>query len=445
MVLGDARLHRRLVKVAAQLSRQPLSSINQACADWSDTKAAYRFFANEKVSAEQVLAPHTARTRARMRAHQRVLVAQDTTEVDYSTHPKTTGLGPIGNHEGASAGLLLHTGLALTVSGVPLGVVSQQMWVRAAASKAARSGKKQVAMAEKESQKWLVGLEQTLAASPPEVEVVTLGDRESDLYEFLLRAEQLGARYVIRAAQNRKLEPETACLWGRLAEQAVAGRMEIKVQATAAGPARTAGVTVRFAAVRIKAPQRLKALRLAGWQSVGVWAVWVREEGAPAGVEPLEWMLLTNVAVESLADGVERIAWYKVRFSIETYHKILKSGCRIEASRLMQAQRLKNYIALMMVVAWRLFWLTFINRESPEEVCTRVLTEAEWHALYCRTHRTTALPKEAPTVREAVRWIAKLGGFLGRAGDKEPGVTTIWRGWQRLTDIAQDWLIFHPS
>ena len=137
-----------------------------------------------------------------------------------------------------------------------------------------------------------------------------------------------------------------------------------------------------------------------------------------------------------------RIAWYKCRWNIENYHKVLKSGCRIESTRLGTADRLKRFLALMGVVAWRLYWLTHVNRQNPEDTCETVLEEHEWKALYAKINRTAVSPAKPPTVREAVRWIAKLGGFLGRKGDGEPGITVIWRGWQRLQDIADAWLVF---
>lgn len=272
-----------------------------------------------------------------------------------------------------------------------------------------------------------------------------MGDREADVFEFLLRAEQLNARYVIRAAQDRCLAQETTKLWAQLESQPRAGEIEIEITARANQAKRTAKAEVRFAHLTIKPPQRLKELRSEGWKPLCLWAVLVKERNPPAGVEPIEWMLRTNVEVTNFAEAIERVSWYQVRFSSEVYHKVLKSGCKVEEVRLGTAERLKKHLALMSVVAWRLFWMTFLNRVNPETDCTEILTAHEWQALYCRIHKSRELPEKVPTVREAVRWIAKLGGFLGRTGDTEPGVTTVWRGWQRLTDIAEDWLIFQPT
>ena len=140
--------------------------------------------------------------------------------------------------------------------------------------------------------------------------------------------------------------------------------------------------------------------------------------------------------VSDFTDAVERINWYRLRWHIEVYFKVLKSGMKIEAARLQTKERLLRYIALLSVVAWRLYWLTHINRHTPDTDCTSVLTETEWRALYCITHKTLTLPEKTPTVSEVVIWIAKLGGFLARKSDGNPGVTVIWRGWKRLTDIV---------
>ena len=176
-----------------------------------------------------------------------------------------------------------------------------------------------------------------------------------------------------------------------------------------------------------------------------VWALWLHEDAAPERVEPLDWLLLTNVPIESWQDVTERIGWYCLRPLIESWHKILKSGCTIEDCRLETAERLKPYLALMGIIAWRLFWLTHINRQTPEASCTTILADHEWKALYTAIHRRAILPTTPPTVRQAVRWIAQLGGYLGRKGDGEPGITTIWRGWSRLADLADLYLITHPS
>jgi Transposase Tn5 dimerisation domain len=362
------------------------------------------------------------------------------TEYDYSAHPNTKGLGQIGNARGK--GLIMHSTLVVTTQGLPLGLLTQQIWARK--KKVKRKNSKQRPIKDKESYKWISALEQTVARRPAAVEIVTLCDREADVYEFLLRAEQLSTGYVVRAYWNRALlEDEEIRLWESVAKSPVAGELDIEVAAKKDEPARIAKVAVRFCQVEIKPPYRSKKMQMPGWKPISVWAVYVKEIDAPKEVTPLEWMLLTNVAVHNFDQAVERIAWYCQRWSIELYHKVIKSGCRVEACLLETAERLERYLALMCVVAWRLFWLTHINRHNPDASCTTILAPHEWQSLYCKINKTTQLPPNPPTVRQAVRWIAKLGGFLARKNDGEPGITVIWRGWHRLNDIAATWLLFN--
>jgi hypothetical protein len=169
-------------------------------------------------------------------------------------------------------------------------------------------------------------------------------------------------------------------------------------------------------------------------------AILLREEDPVPDVdEPIEWLLLTNTPVASFAEAQQVVEWYCCRWQIEVFHKVLKSGCRVEECRLQTADRLYNWVALMSVIAWRLHWMTYIHRCQPDLPCTAVLTTIEWKALYTRIHKSTQWPDTVPTVHQAVRWIAQLGGFLGRKSDGEPGVTTLWRGWLRLQDIAATW------
>lgn len=153
-------------------------------------------------------------------------------------------------------------------------------------------------------------------------------------------------------------------------------------------------------------------------------------------------MLLTNTAVSNYDEAVEKMKWYRLRWGIEVFHKILKSGCQVESCRLGTAERLTKYLALFAIIAWRLHWITQVNREAPNESCVALLADHEWKALYCKINKTSEPPEVPPSIRQAIRWIAQLGGFLARKGDNEPGIVTVWRGWQRLTDIAEDWLLF---
>ena len=449
--LGDQRLNRRLVETAVKLMAQPQAPLNQASGDWAATKGSYRLFGNAKASAEKILRPHQAQTRHRMQAYPLVLALQDSSYLDYTQHPQTQELGPIGTPQQDLQGLILHQTLIVTPEGLPLGGIAQEIWRRdpdaPVLSKAERQKRP---IEEKESYKWITALRETARYTPADVEVVSVCDREADVYELFVEAERLEMGLLVRATQDRSvLDAETAKVWATLEATEVSGTLQVHVPARKQKgryePKRTARVTVRFAHVTLKPPYRPKRTGRARLPQIGLEVVLVREVNPPANVTPLEWLLLTNVPVLSLEDAVERVQWYRCRWQVEIYFRVLKSGCHIEQCRLGNAARLERFIALKSVIAWRLYWMTHINRCAPEAPCVLVLAEHEWHALYATIHRTAQLPAQTPTVRQVVRWVAQLGGFLARKGDGEPGITAIWRGWQRLHDITTTWLILRKG
>lgn len=439
--LEDARLNARCGELAVQLAKQPNGPINRSCEDWADTKAAYRFFDNDKVTPERIQSSHYERTVERMSQHKRVLAVQDTSFLNYTPHPKTQGLGEIGKKSQNQRGFGIHSTLAVTVKGLPQGLLTQDFFTRPIGEPSHTPAEcRKLPIEEKESYRWLQAFEQTIALAPPDVEVITVCDAEADIYEMLTLAQEKSASLLVRASSNRVLvEDEFRKLWPKLEHQSRAGSYSIHVVGNNKRKARTATVSVRFGQVTFRPPWRPNGLKL---PAVTYQAILVKEENPPADVdEPIEWLLLTNVPVPTFAAASEIIGWYCCRWQIELFHKVLKSGCRVEKCRMRTAERLFNFVALMSVIAWRLHWMTYINRCRPDLPCTVALTTIEWEALYMRIHKTHELPDGVPTIYQAIRWIAKLGGFLGRKSDGEPGLTTIWRGWQRLRDIADTWYL----
>lgn len=442
VALNDVRLNRRCQVLASVLEQQPMVPLNQACEDWADTKAAYRFMDNPKVSPAAILAPHCQRTVERLKAHSLVLAVQDTTFFNYTPHPQTEGLGEIGKKEQHQRGFGMHTTLALTPHGLPLGLLTQAFFTRSLGEPAHTPNElRKLPIEEKESYRWLEALEQTIALTPEQVHVVTVCDREADIYELFALADERQASLLVRASADRCLtENKVKHLWDKVERQRRVGELTVEITGNQKHPARQATVSLRFCQVALKPPAR--PLPQEKLPPVTLTASLVREEHPPSEIdEPIEWLLLTNTAVHSLEDAVQVVGWYCSRWQIEVYHKVLKSGCTVEACRLQTADRLQNYIALMGVVAWRLHWLTYVNRCDPNQPCTVVLTTPEWQALYLRIHKTITFPKKLPTVHQVIRWIAQLGGFLGRKADGEPGITVIWRGWQRLQDMAATWYL----
>lgn len=444
--LKDNRLKDRCQKLADALGQQPTAPINQACEDWADSKAAYRFVDNPKVTPDEILAPHSQRTVERMKGHGVVLAVQDTTFFNFTGHPKTQGLGEIGTKAQQQRGFGLHSTLAVTLDGQPLGVLTQDYLERPIGkpSHTPKEAKKQP-IEEKESYRWLQALEKTIELAPEGVQVVTVCDREADIYEMFVLAQERRASLLVRADDNRSLQgDEVQHLWPKVERQPIRGELSVHITGNDQRKERQATVSIRFCMVKLRPPWRPEKKKL---PVVTLQAILVREENPPENLaelgdhEPIEWMLLTNTPVTDFEEAVQVVGWYCCRWQIEVFHKIIKSGCRVESSLLQTAKRLQNYITLMCIVAWRLHWLTYINRTAPDLPCSHILTTVEWQALYMRIHKTTKFPKILPTVHQSIRWIAQLGGFLGRKSDGEPGITVIWRGWQRLQDLAATWYV----
>ena len=437
--LGDTRLNDRRLGIADALAAQPMSPVSAACGDWSAVKAAYRFFDNDKVSPEKVLDPHFQQTVDRMRAHERVFAIQDTTFLDYTDPPATHGLGPIGNGSHNCHGVVKHTTFVVSASGLPLGCLTDKVWVRSASEK---DDYKTKPLEAKESYKWIQALSQTQTRTPESVEVITICDREADIYEFFVEASKEHP-FVIRAAQNRRSEDTHGTLQDLVSHAPLAGEFTLDVPARPKCPARQAHLQVRFAQTTLRLPHRCKHRpETQNLPPVSVFLVWVIEPNPPDDITPLDWLLLTNVEVSNFSEALQRIDWYTQRWHIEVYFKVLKSGTKVEQARFQTKDRLLRYIALLSVIAWRLYWMTLLNRHVPEADATQVVTENEWKALYAVTHKTRTFPKKTPTVAQVVLWIAKLGGFLGRKSDGPPGVTVLWRGWHRLTDISNTFALF---
>jgi hypothetical protein len=438
--LGDARRTERLVDLATTLATRPSASLPEACEDRAQLKAAYRFFDNAAVTPETLLDSHSAATRARIARVPVVLAVQDTTELDYTSHPATTGLGYLTDTK--HRGLLVHSTLAITPERLPLGLLAQQVWTRETLGQ--RATRKTRAITEKESQKWLLSLEavQAARAACPDTHLISVGDREADVYDLFLVERPPGIDLLVRAAWDRCVSAPQQHLWATVAAAPVAGTAAVTIPRRPGQPARTATLTVRSCPVTLRPPRSRSKEKL---PRVPVWAVWVRDLDPPAGIEPIAWLLLTTCPVGSAEQALQCVGWYACRWGIEVWHKILKSGCQIEARQLESAERLERCLTLYSVIAWRVLYATILARTIPDLPCGVLLETAEWEALYCATQRTPTPPEAPPSLRQAVRWIAQLGGFLARPGDGEPGVTTLWKGFQHLADLTTMYRIMKLS
>ena len=445
---NDLRLTHRLQLLAKDFLQQPLASIPQACGNWTNSKAAYRFCANEKVSFHAILASHSSRTLERLDLSPSavILCPQDTTTLNYIAHPATQGLGHLGTKPDKSLGMLLHSTLAVSPEGQFFGLLDAHCWARPKHKKSRRArSRHKKDISQKETFRWLESFRhvEQLAKSYPQHQWVNIEDREGDIYEVLREATAPGYRagLLVRARHDRPLLNQRGkSLFKYMRRHPEAGTYTVCVPRHENQPSREAILSIRFASVSFPSPRYHS-----GRPDITLWAVWAQEIDPPTGQKPIRWCLLTTVPVRTLADAIERIQWYVKRWTIEEYHRVLKSGCKVEARQLLTRARLQRALAIDMVVAWRIMDLNKAARLQPDAPADQWLSTDEWQALYCYVHRTNQAPQTPPAIGQAVLWIAQLGGFLARKRDGHPGQMPLWRGLQRLKDIVGSWQVFRPN
>jgi len=448
---ADARIGKRFSMLMDQLSDGIGRTIPLACGDWGATKAAYRFLDNDRVSEAEILAGHFQATRERFAAVDGpVLVLHDTTEFSF-TRSDTAAIGQ--THKVASGhrdergrprmhtvcGILMHSSLVVTTDGLPLGLVAVKLWTRkkfkgtnALQGKNIDSGKHSVnttriPIEEKESIRWLENARQATEVLGDPSRIIHIGDRESDIYELFSECDSLDTKFIFRTCVNRRTEDEQT-INEAMDDQRVKAVHRIEVL-DPKGNLTTAELEIKYQKLEV-CPPIGKEKR---YENLTLTVIHARERGKPEGREPIEWKLITNLPVTCKADAVRMLDWYSLRWNIETFHKVLKSGCRAEDSKLRTADRLANLIAIMCILAWRVMWLTQTNRVSPELPAKLVFTDTEIKLLEHLIPAENASKKV--TVGDFLTKLARLGGYLNRKRDGPPGNMVLWRGMARLTDI----------
>jgi hypothetical protein len=467
--LKDKRLNDRLGEVLSQLAGQPTASIPGACGGYAETAAAYRLFDNKKVHFENVLQPHIDATRGRVADQPVVVLAQDTSEIDL-TRPEqqVAGAGPLDG--GSRRGVFLHPLHAFTPDGTPLGTLHAVVWARSddpPPSKAERSAlRKQTPIEEKESQRWIDVLRRVReeARRAPNTRFVCTADSEADIYELLTeaQAEPQEVEWIVRACQNRALQVDDKheaeadasanLLRERVLEQDVLFTQTIVVRGRKAKVdcedrgrrqprvSRTTEVEVRAARVTLRPPWRPDRKL----PPVSVNVVLVREINPPAGEPAVEWILVTNLPIDTVEQVRKVIQYYCVRWMIEVFFRTLKSGCRIQRRRFEHVDRLLPCLAVYLIAAWRTLYVCRLGRSCPEISCEAIFEPAEWKSVY-RVVRRRPPPTTPPTLSEMVRMVAQLGGYVDRKRDDPPGPQTVWLGLQRMHDMALCWQLFGPQ
>lgn len=423
--LGDVRRTRRLAQMVDTLVRRPGMSLPRTFRSKADLNAAYYAYNSKRISPQAIRDAHKDATVERVSALPLVIVASDTTSLDFTTHEAVQGLGHLEGRR--NLGLLAHTAFAVTPDGLALGSLHQEVWARELKEKGKRHTRKAREVAEKESQKWLNALEAVQQAVPETTTAVLTGDRESDVYALFAYPRNQHVELLVRSAQNRRVEGEHELLHEVVRAVLPCGSLTVEVRAADGRAARTASLSLRYTTLSILPPKRIP--KKSGLKPIAVQAVLAEEENAPPGVKtPLCWLLLTTLPVSSAQEAARVVSYYGRRWMVERFHFVLKSGCRIEQLQLGTVEALETALALANIVAWKLLNLTYLARLTPDVSCEAVFEPVEWQALCCHLNQTPTPPKKPPTLRQAARMVAKLGGFLGRKCDGEPGVKTIWQG-----------------
>jgi transposase-like protein/transposase Tn5 family protein/DDE family transposase len=434
--LRDRRHRERLCVVARDFFARPQANIPQACQTRANTKAAYRLLEHKAVKMDALLGAHYQSTMERIAREQLpvVLAVQDTTSFNYDTHAEMEGLGPINKRVDGAQGILMHATMAYTTQGTAMGLVDVQVWARDPQQFGKSTQRYERPIEQKESYKWLKSfqgasrLQRQLGSATT---VVSVGDREADIYELfcLAQKDSLHPKLLVRAERNRLIQDAQMGLWQYMETQPALGERMIRIPRRKGRAARDARLEIRFAQVELRAPKRKPILG-----PLRVWAVYVTEVDPPTPKEAIDWMLVTTVEVNDLEGALEKVDWYKKRWGIEEYHRTIKSVCRIENRQLADRTVWENCLAIDLVVAWRIEHIKKISRESPQAPCRIAFDENEWQALFVLKNPTQPLPSIAPSMHQMTRWTAELGGFLG-GKNENPGSTTLGRGLQTLHDI----------
>jgi Transposase DNA-binding/Transposase Tn5 dimerisation domain len=427
--LGDARRTRRAVQLGAALAARPEASLPQQTGSWGELKSAYRLLKEPDVTQVALSEPHWQATRQQARQADTVLFVQDTSDLDFTAHRQTTGLGWTGDKRGR--GFLLHSCLAVRPTAVPeiLGLAAQKVWTRHEVRKGTETRAAR-ARRPRESEVWAEVVETIGPAPISDQRWVSESDRAGDIFSLARRARAQSWHCLWRVGQNRMLLTangrEAKLLdWARRLPAQTETVLELRGRA--AQPSRTVHLRVAGSAVALGAPRHgpeRSQEPVAGW-CVRCWEAGKRKNA-------WEWILFTTVPVTDAATALERIEWYRLRWIVEEYHKALKTGCAREQRQLQSAQGLRALLGLLAIVAVRLLQLRTIAREAPDTPANQVV-EPELLETVIRLRGGSA---NQMTADQFWRAGAGLGGFLGRKGDGNPGWQTLWRGWQRLQDLC---------
>lgn len=434
--LGDKRRNRRCMATVQAFWNMPDASIPEASRSPAELQGIYGLLSADTTNPEAIRQAHASAAVKRVEGLGEIYVLHDTSELAFNTLRGTEGLGRLSGSY--SRGLMMHSAMVVDPSGVPQGLLHQEIWPREEADVGKRHTRRQRRIEEKESERWLKTVRVCEQRLPATMRAWIIGDSESDIYEYMAVTRRPGIDLLIRATHNRRVRGAAGAgyLWDAAEAAPQVGQLKVQLKRTRDREAREATLSVKLCeSLEIMRPRHLK--QQCAVESVVVSVVLVREVGTvPEGAEPVEWLLVSTRPLSGFADAAACVQAYTERWKVERYHYTLKSGCQVEKLQLERAERLERAVALYSIVAWRLLHVTYLSRTAPDLPCTAALDEDEWKVLHRMANPGKRLPRNPLSLKEAVKQIARLGGFLGRKGDGEPGVKVLWRGLRRLADFV---------
>ena len=439
---NSSRLEKRFVKTMETLAGQPDKSIWFSSENRSEAKAIYRMLSNDKLDREEILRAHREATVKRMaQSEKTILAVQDTTSLNYDTQTKMEGIGYISDK---TLGVNIHSCLAVTVDGLVLGVLAQSSYNREQPKDTTltHDSKKARALEEKESFRWIQTLGESTIDVPETIHVVTVCDREGDMYELFDKADSEGHAFLIRIVQNRKTV-ENEKILDEIRKKPCMGKIQTTIPRDSRKglKEREAVLQIRYCSFAVQRPQILnKVKHLKAAQNVNV--IYVLEEQQDEAAEPVEWFLMTNEPVESAESAYEKAVWYMQRWKVERFHYTLKSGCAVEKLQERSMEKTTALVLMYSIIAVAILNITYIARIHPFLPCTVCFEEEEWKTLYCTANKTKKPPDKPYTIAEAVTYLSWLGGPKRAPSDGPPGLKTIWTGLEKLNTLLtyKEWL-----
>lgn len=448
IALGDKRLNKRATKILDVLGGKPENSIPQAFHSRAEAQACYRFFDSDLVTEEKLLTPHFEATLNRIKQYPVVLIDSDTTSLNFTGRKALEKSGYISSNN--AQGFFMHTSIALTPERQSLGVVGNKLWGRAK-EKVKQVHRDLRPIEDKENIRWIESYRNAcdIASMCTETQIVNIVDREGDFYELLLEAQEQqknkqSAHIIIRGRYDRvltSLDGKQCRLRKTLQQSLELGRVCFDLSGRDEQPDRK--VTQSYKATEVTIKERNKVGVES--KSIAINAVLLEEVDCPEGIEPICWILLTTLPINSLEEVKKVIEYYLCRWEIEVFFKTFKSGCKVEEKQLRTAPRLFSLFTLFLIITWRVHYLMNLSRTNPTACCTVVFEDAEWKSGYMAATRQRTLPKSPPTLEEMMKYIGMLGGYLNRKSDPPPGAKVIWKGIVRLRDYSDAWDMFGPE